>query len=180
MKALGVLVTAPIPGRVKPKLTAEVGPSTAAEVYWRVGRRVVEAVVGSGYRTIVWFTPAGEGPFVREWLDGVGRVEFRSQSGYAPATRVPTAVARLFAEGARPVVLVGTDFPGVDRRLVTQAFAVLGERDVVLGPAADGVLTPPWYEEGMELFGYSLEEVREFAMKALERRLKVIGLAPVA
>jgi ribonucleoside-diphosphate reductase beta chain len=48
------------------------------------------------------------------------------------------------------------------------------------GPAADGVLTPPWYEEGMELFGVSLEETRAFAMKALERRLKVIGLTPVA
>jgi ribonucleoside-diphosphate reductase beta chain len=48
------------------------------------------------------------------------------------------------------------------------------------GPVADGVLTPPWYEEGMELFGYTLSETREFAMKALERRLKVIGLAPVA
>src|SRR5947208_207936 len=48
------------------------------------------------------------------------------------------------------------------------------------GPAADGVLTPPWYEEGVELFGYTLEETREFAMKALERRLKVIGLAPVS
>ena len=48
------------------------------------------------------------------------------------------------------------------------------------GPAADGVLAPPWYEEGMEVFGVSLEETREFAMKALERRLKVIGLAPVA
>jgi ribonucleoside-diphosphate reductase beta chain len=48
------------------------------------------------------------------------------------------------------------------------------------GPVADGVLTPPWYEEDMELFGYTLEETREFAMKALERRLKVIGLAPVA
>jgi ribonucleoside-diphosphate reductase beta chain len=47
------------------------------------------------------------------------------------------------------------------------------------GPVADGVLTPPWYEEGMELFGYTLEETREFATKALERRLKVIGLAPV-
>jgi ribonucleoside-diphosphate reductase beta chain len=48
------------------------------------------------------------------------------------------------------------------------------------GPVADGVLTPPWYEEGMELFGYTIEETREFAMKALERRLKVIGLAAVA
>jgi ribonucleoside-diphosphate reductase beta chain len=51
---------------------------------------------------------------------------------------------------------------------------------VECGPAADGVLTPPWYQEGMELFGVSLEETRTFAMKALERRLKVIGLAPVA
>src|SRR5215210_381271 len=51
---------------------------------------------------------------------------------------------------------------------------------VECGPAADGVLAPPWYEEGMDVFGVSLEETREFAIKALERRLKVIGLAPVA
>src|SRR3954453_351891 len=48
------------------------------------------------------------------------------------------------------------------------------------GPAADGVLTPPWYEEGTDLFGVSIEETREFAMKALDRRLKVIGLSPVS
>jgi len=48
------------------------------------------------------------------------------------------------------------------------------------GPVADGVLTPPWYEEGQELFGVSIEETRDFAMKALDRRLKVIGLSPVA
>src|SRR4051812_10176701 len=51
---------------------------------------------------------------------------------------------------------------------------------VECGPAADGVLAPPWYEEGTELFGVSLDETRAFAMKALERRMKVIGLAPVA
>jgi ribonucleoside-diphosphate reductase beta chain len=51
---------------------------------------------------------------------------------------------------------------------------------VEVGPAADGVLAPPWYEEGQELFGVSLEETRAFAMKALERRLKVIGLTPAA
>ena len=51
---------------------------------------------------------------------------------------------------------------------------------VECGPAADGVLAPPWYEEGTELFGVTLEETREFAMKSLDRRLKVIGLTPVA
>jgi len=67
------------------------------------------------------------------------------------------------------------EMAGRDDRYREAIVRTLGEA----GPVADGVLTPPWYEEGMELFGYSLEEVREFAMKALERRLKVIGLAAV-
>ena len=50
-----------------------------------------------------------------------------------------------------------------------------------VAPIADAVLRPKWYVEGeTELFGVTLEETRAFAMKALERRLKVIGLAPVA
>jgi ribonucleoside-diphosphate reductase beta chain len=51
---------------------------------------------------------------------------------------------------------------------------------VECGPAADGVLQPPWADEDTNLFGVDLEETRAFAMKALERRLKVIGLAPVS
>ncbi len=51
---------------------------------------------------------------------------------------------------------------------------------VECGPAADGVLQPPWAEEGTDLFGVSIEETRAFAMKALDRRMKVIGLTPVA
>ncbi len=48
-------------------------------------------------------------------------------------------------------------------------------------PIADGVLQPKWYVEGeTEILGASMDETRAFAMKCLERRLKVIGLAPVA
>jgi ribonucleoside-diphosphate reductase beta chain len=51
---------------------------------------------------------------------------------------------------------------------------------VECGPAADGVLEPRWVrEQGIQPLGYTIEETRAFAMKALERRLKVIGLAPV-
>ncbi len=50
-----------------------------------------------------------------------------------------------------------------------------------VAPIADAVLRPKWYVEGeTEVLGASLEETRAFAMKALERRLKVIGLAAVA
>jgi ribonucleoside-diphosphate reductase beta chain len=48
------------------------------------------------------------------------------------------------------------------------------------GPAADGVLEPRWIrEQGIEPLGTDMEETRAFALKALERRLKVIGLQPV-
>jgi len=50
-----------------------------------------------------------------------------------------------------------------------------------VAPIADAVLQPKWYVEGeTEILGATMEETRAFAMKALERRLKVIGLAPVA
>jgi ribonucleoside-diphosphate reductase beta chain len=44
-------------------------------------------------------------------------------------------------------------------------------------PVAEGVLAPPWAEgDDFEVFGYSLEETREFAATCLMRRLRVIGL----
>ncbi|HKG35473.1 MAG TPA: ribonucleotide-diphosphate reductase subunit beta [Solirubrobacterales bacterium] len=45
-------------------------------------------------------------------------------------------------------------------------------------PVADGVLAPPWApdDDDFELFGYSLEQTRQFAGTCLMRRLKVIGL----
>ncbi len=37
-----------------------------------------------------------------------------------------------------PVVIVGSDIPGIEAHQVAQAFACLGDRDWVLGPATDG------------------------------------------
>jgi ribonucleoside-diphosphate reductase beta chain len=53
---------------------------------------------------------------------------------------------------------------------------------VEIAPAADGVLKPPWAPEDDEqqLMGASTAEVRNFAMTALSRRLKVIGLQTAA
>jgi ribonucleoside-diphosphate reductase beta chain len=52
-----------------------------------------------------------------------------------------------------------------------------------VAPAADSVLKPPWMEGGddeLTLFGVTVAETRAFAMKALERRMKVIGLLQAA
>jgi rSAM/selenodomain-associated transferase 1 len=138
VRALGIFVKAPIPGRVKTRLAEHIGASSAAEVYWRLGRQVVGATAGSCGGPSVWFTPATEGRFVQEWLSGVGRVAFRPQAGARLGDRLARAFAHEFAEGARPVVIVGSDCPGVNRRVVQQAFAALSEHPMVLGPALDG------------------------------------------
>jgi ribonucleoside-diphosphate reductase beta chain len=54
---------------------------------------------------------------------------------------------------------------------------------VEVAPAADGVLRPSWVAAGDEdvvILGSSVSETRAFALKALERRLKAIGLATAA
>jgi ribonucleoside-diphosphate reductase beta chain len=52
-----------------------------------------------------------------------------------------------------------------------------------VAPVADGVLKPKWFDgddRAPTLFGVSVAETRAFAMKALERRMKVIGLLQAA
>jgi ribonucleoside-diphosphate reductase beta chain len=53
---------------------------------------------------------------------------------------------------------------------------------VEVGPVAEGVLKPKWApeDESFVLFGTSVAETRAFALKALERRMKVIGLVAAA
>jgi ribonucleoside-diphosphate reductase beta chain len=55
---------------------------------------------------------------------------------------------------------------------------------VEVGPVAEGVLRPKWIPEDVgddeAIFGASVDETRAFALQALERRLKVIGLAAAA
>jgi len=62
----------------------------------------------------------------------------RPQSVGPLGSRLATAFARHFADAADRVVIVGTDCPGIDRRLVTEAFSALSSHDVVLGPTLDG------------------------------------------
>jgi ribonucleoside-diphosphate reductase beta chain len=57
--------------------------------------------------------------------------------------------------------------------------ARIQERLIALLPAAAGVLVPPGYTlgEDYEYMGYTSQEMNEFALTALTRRLKVIGVS---
>ena len=107
-------------------------------------------------------------------------MDYNERMGTLPAfvegfTLVARDEHRHVAFGARFL----RDMAREDPRYVTAIQRTLGE----VGPVADGVLRPPWMEgddDEMTLFGVSVAETRAFAMKALERRMKVIGLLAAA
>ena len=135
---LGVFVKAPVAGRVKTRLAAEIGPLRAAALYRCLGSQVVQALAGEEYETVVWYAPRCDGRLVRAWLKGLGVSRFRAQSGGELGNRLRGAFATHFCEGARRTLIIGSDCSGVDRGVVRAAFAALDEHDVILGPAHDG------------------------------------------
>jgi len=136
---LGVFVKAPVAGRVKTRLAADVGSRRAAGLYRGMGRAILAGCVHPGaYRTVVWFSPPGAQRSVRTWLKGLRVSAFAPQGDGGLGVRLSVAFRRHFREGARRVVVIGSDCPDVDRGSVTRAFAALDVCDVVIGPAGDG------------------------------------------
>jgi ribonucleoside-diphosphate reductase beta chain len=107
-------------------------------------------------------------------------MDYNERMGTLPAfvqgfTLVARDEHRHVAFGARFLRDMAREHP----RYVTAIQRTLTE----VGPVADGVLRPPWMmgdDDEITLFGVSVAETRAFALKALERRLKVIGLLQVA
>jgi ribonucleoside-diphosphate reductase beta chain len=103
-------------------------------------------------------------------------ISYNERIGTLPAfvegfTNVARDEHRHVAFGARFL----RDMAAADERYKQAIGRTLGE----VGPVAQGVLRPKWMdesEEDAELFGVRVSEAREFAAKALERRLKVIGI----
>jgi rSAM/selenodomain-associated transferase 1 len=137
-RALGVFAKAPLSGRVKTRLAAEIGAAPADALYGRMAHAIVARTVGSSYRTVVWYAPASAEFVVRRWLRGLGVRSFRPQRGRGLGARLEHAFDRLFRGGGRSVVIIGTDCPALRERDLLRAFEALESHDVVLGPARDG------------------------------------------
>ncbi|MGE5232286.1 MAG: TIGR04282 family arsenosugar biosynthesis glycosyltransferase [Deltaproteobacteria bacterium] len=136
-RALVVFARAPEPGRVKTRLAREIGEAAALEAYRELGTAVMGAVgVLRDCEVVVAYTPAEREGLVRGWLGSVPGYEPQPEGDLG--ARMLGAIARRCAAGAERVLVIGTDCPDLDARLLETAFARLGRADAVLGPAADG------------------------------------------
>ncbi len=130
-----VFAKAPVPGRVKTRLAADVGAAAATAVYRVMGRTVVDAVRVGPWRTVVCYHPPDALAEVRAWLGG--ELDYWPQQGHDLGARMDQALRRALASSSR-ACLIGTDTPRVDAARVHEALVALEAADVVFGPAEDG------------------------------------------
>jgi rSAM/selenodomain-associated transferase 1 len=136
IRTIIVFARAPRAGEVKTRLAAGVGEPAALAIYRWLGARTLSAARAlRNVRVVVHFTPSDGAADLRAWL---GDTTLHPQCTGDLGARMHHAVADALAGGAGEVLVVGTDCPGLDARLLDRAFGALRDADVVIGPATDG------------------------------------------
>jgi rSAM/selenodomain-associated transferase 1 len=123
----------PRPGRVKTRLGAGIGMTTAAWWFRHQAARLIRRLGRDPrWRTVLAVSPDTEGLASRVWpADLVRWPQGRGDLG--------TRMARAFrAMPPGPVLIVGADVPDLTAAHVAECFHLLGRHDAVLGPATDG------------------------------------------
>jgi glycosyltransferase A (GT-A) superfamily protein (DUF2064 family) len=133
-------------GRVKRRLGKGIG-ALAALVFYRRTAAALLRRLGLDRRWRLWIAVTPDA-YARAGQAIPGELGGRSAGGpRSPrATRIPQGVGDLGARMGRtfaclppgPVVIVGSDIPGVTAAHIARAFAALRRCDAVFGPAGDG------------------------------------------
>jgi hypothetical protein len=129
----------PEPGKTKTRLIPVLGAEGAATLQ----RQMTEDKLAE-VKKLQAFYPlpvevhfaGGNELLMQDWLGS--DVTYRRQSEGDIGCRMASAFQVSFEAGMDSVVLIGTDCPDLNAPLIAQAFQVLHQHDLVLGPAQDG------------------------------------------
>jgi len=139
MNHLIVMTRLPCEGRNKTRLIPALGAVGAAEFHdllarHAIGRASSYCMTNPGSSLVIRL----EGGSARDGRDWVGECDCRVQGEGDLGARMMLAANEAFDEGARRVVIIGTDCPRLDESVLGEAFDALDRHDLVFGPAADG------------------------------------------
>lgn len=125
-----IFARAPRYGAVKTRLARDIGSGEALRFYKGTLDRVVRLVRSDAhFDAALAHTPDHE----RDGLPpGIRLI------GQGPGDLGRRMVRALHSAGHRPAVVIGSDIPDVSPALIRAAFALLGRKPYVLGPARDG------------------------------------------
>lgn len=130
---LVIMLREPCPGRVKTRLAKEIGNIEAAAWYRRQSLNVIRRV-GSDPRwtTLLAVSPDATGMASRVWPEHMLRIT----QGNGDLGKRMRRVFRCLPPG--PVMVIGSDIPGVTAKHIAKAFQMLRCREAVFGPSPDG------------------------------------------
>lgn len=134
---LGVFAKAPLPGLVKTRLGEELGMEQAASVYESILRSVLSRFMKhtTAFHKILYVAGRRDHPWFRENFPSW---HIQRQQGDSLGDRMLNVFQRGFEKGADRIVIVGTDVPDLNMKIIHRSFHALDEGDLVLGPARDG------------------------------------------
>ncbi len=141
--ALMVFAKAPIPGQVKTRLCPPLTQDEAATVHGSFVLDTLERTKAAVARLklhadrYLACAPSSAHVFFKIMQERQ-HVSLLDQEGPDLGARMHRAFETLFDRGYQRVVVVGTDVPSLPLEYYEQAFALLEQHDVVLGPAMDG------------------------------------------
>ena len=133
----------PAPGRCKRRLSGGLGPARAARIQQVLTAHTL-AVASQLQGVEVVVATDGVGPrAARRWLGAPAGLRWVGQGRGSLGVRMQRQINRAIREGARSVVLIGSDLPQLEHADLAAGFACLGAAagdgcDLVLGPADDG------------------------------------------
>lgn len=127
-----ILCKAPVPGRVKTRLTPAYSATEAARLHAAMARTVI-ARARSLFTDVRLAADACDHPFFSQF--GLPVV---AQGPGSLGERLVRLCSGAFAAGEAPVLFLGTDSPHMPTRRLTDAVRLLRSHDVVIGPVEDG------------------------------------------
>lgn len=138
--AVVVFAKYPVPGKVKSRLGAAIGPGRAAALYglflrylsWRLRR------LPKGLALFIAVDPPGARQRILSFFPYSHRTRFFPQKGEDLGARMLNATRDAQRRGARKVLIIGSDCLEISVGHLTKGLEQLGEKDLVLGKAKDG------------------------------------------
>lgn len=139
-KALITFAKAPIPGTVKTRLQADIGPKRAVKIYKSFVTGVLTECAGlKGIDRFLGCAPTQEDGYLSD-LAAEYNLKTFDQEGKTLGKRIYNAFKHCSERGYSEIVLIGSDSPSIPADFITQAFNELKKNDFVIGPCFDNGL----------------------------------------